>query len=99
MVVSVDDTETGSPAPALQLQQDGNAATLLLDCGQASAAWSRDTDGTALSFGENRVPSSCAGATYESIIRAVLGTEEWSIQDDDHITLTGESVVLLERAS
>jgi hypothetical protein len=98
VVVSVDDIETGLPRPPLRLQQ-GEAAVLLLDCGEVWLAWSMDTDGAALSFGENRVPASCNAASDGPLVKALLSTEEWSIQDDDHITLIGESVVLLERAS
>ena len=99
-VVAVADEATGSAPPMLAFENDGNSASLALSCGIVRLGWAWDTDGAAQGFGIDAMPATCQAneASDQTVLDAILGVEEWSIQSDDRITLSGTTDLRLERA-
>jgi hypothetical protein len=95
-VASVDGVRVADPRPVLSFS---NAAGFYrTPCGDLTLAYDMDTDGSALSVWqpEGGVCESMTEAE-RAVMDAVLGAEEWSYQDDNHITLVGPHRVGLAR--
>jgi hypothetical protein len=97
-IVSIDQAAPAG-APSLTFDDNGNQATLSLDCGDIPLDWAWDTDGSAMAFGTDVIPDACQSpsAADAAVRDAVLGTDEWSVQGDTHVTLHGSHDVGLER--
>jgi hypothetical protein len=94
---AIDDQQIDPPV-LLAFDDDVDAATLTLPCGEVWLAWAWDSDGSAQSFGINRLPEACADADVDrAALDALLAVEEWAIDDDDRITMRGPQILYLSR--
>lgn len=98
-IVSVADKGLAGPLPTIAFSEDGNSASLTLACGEMELGWAWDSDGSAISFGVKGRAPDCANLWGDDgeVLDAVLAAEEWSVQDDRHITIGGEDGVRLKR--
>jgi hypothetical protein len=81
----------GDPLPILTIGRS-NSARVALTCGEVDLRYTADTDGAALSFGEQRVVPACdqPADQQDAMIRAAItSVQAWRVISDTDIELLG----------
>jgi hypothetical protein len=92
-IVTVSGTTIDGEAPPVLSIGRSNSARVELDCGEIDLRYISDTDGAALSFGEQRVEAACqASAAGEDVaIRtAISSVDTWRVISDTTIEMLDE---------
>jgi hypothetical protein len=91
---------TGAPLPVLTIGRS-SSGRVALACGEIDLSYVADTDGSALSFAEQRVAAGCAASlqAQDAAIRAAVGNvRSWRVDSETDIEMldaAGQSVLSL----
>ena len=101
-VVQEIDGQPLSPESTLVFEDDPNRGVLVrTPCREISLGYAMDSDGSWLQFEvPPGSPDDCTGESrrdHDRVIRALEGTTEWDVLDDEHIEFRGADRVRLMR--